>query len=276
MNSKFIYVERHIRSQINQLYRNILIQQCNLEQQMLQNALAISTQAPNIFACYLMKGPGYMALLAGEVIHIIKCVPVEVKVLHTKECYNQLPVIRANRTFFLTPQTHVLLKQGTQTSCNLLASTMYFLGDSWYKLPPKPVATVPPITIKPLTKPTWKYISPGSLATSGIYTDEDLKNLRDHIMFSAERPAVLNTVARSVMSRTSTLHEGSIANLLDEASIEKIAISTWTKFWSKFLIFGNVSAGLIAIYLIVRVAKLVLDTLVHGTLYTPFMVGPSI
>ncbi|KAL6419062.1 hypothetical protein ACFW04_011596 [Cataglyphis niger] len=40
MNSKFVYVEKHICTQINQLYRNILLQQCNLEQQMLQNALA--------------------------------------------------------------------------------------------------------------------------------------------------------------------------------------------------------------------------------------------
>ncbi|KYN28044.1 hypothetical protein ALC57_02544, partial [Trachymyrmex cornetzi] len=30
INSKFVYVERHIRTQINQLYRNILLQQCQL------------------------------------------------------------------------------------------------------------------------------------------------------------------------------------------------------------------------------------------------------
>jgi len=51
--------------------------------------------------------------------------------------------------------------------------------------------------MKPLTKPTWKYISPGALATSGIYSQEDLEGLKDHIMFPAERPAViLNTIRR--------------------------------------------------------------------------------
>ncbi|EZA49469.1 Glutamate dehydrogenase, mitochondrial, partial [Ooceraea biroi] len=204
------------------------------------------------------------ALLAGEVIHIVKCVPVEVKIFRTTECYNQLSVVRDNQTYFVTPQTHVLLKQGTQISCNLLAPTMYLLGDSWYKLAPRPVDTLPPVTMKPLTKPTWKYISPGSLVTSGIYTDQDLETLPDHIMFPAERPAVLNTVARGVMGRPTIIHGGSIANLLDETSIEKIAISTWEKFWNKFLSFGNLSAGCIAIYLLVKVAKLVLDTIVHG------------
>jgi len=52
---------------------------------------------------------------------------------------------------------------------------------------------------------------------------------------------------------------------MDETSIEKIAISTWQKFWSKFLIFdGNISAGLLEIYLIAKVIKLLLDTFVYG------------
>lgn len=264
VNSKFVYVERHIRSQINELYRNILLQQCHLEKQTLQNALAIATQAPDIFAYHLMKGPGFMALLAGEVIHIVKCVPVEVKLIQTTSCYNELPVSRNNETYFMTPQTHILLRQGTQTTCNPLAPTMYLLGDAWYKFTPKPVDTIPPTTMKPLTKPTWKYVSPGALATSGIYTDKDLEELRDHIMFPAERPSVLNTVARGIMGQPSVLHGGSLSNLLDEASIEKIATSAWERFWSKFLIFGNVSAGILGIYLCVRGVKLILDTFVHG------------
>lgn len=265
MNSKFVYVENHIRTQINDLYRNILLQQCRLERKILANSLAIATQSPDIFAYHFMKGPGHMALLSGEVIHIIKCVPVEVRVAQTKECYDQLPVIRGNQTRFLTPQTHILLRQGTQITCNLLAPPMYLLGDAWYRLTPKPIQTLPPITIKPSTTPNWKYTSPGSLATSGIYTENDLNNLRDHIMFPAERPAMLNTLARGMMGQPTAMHGGgSFTNFLDEASVEKIAVSTWNKFWNKFLIFGNISAGFIGIYLAARVIKLILDTIVHG------------
>jgi len=38
VNSKFVYVERHVRPQINQLYRNILLEQYQLEYRMMQNA----------------------------------------------------------------------------------------------------------------------------------------------------------------------------------------------------------------------------------------------
>jgi hypothetical protein len=84
-------------------------------------------------------------------------------------------------------------------------------------------------------------------------------------MFPAERPAMLNTLARGMMGQPTAMHNGgSFSNFLDEASIEKIAISAWEKFWNKFLNFGNISAGFIRIYLAVRAVKLLLDTIVHG------------
>ena len=264
MNTKIVYVERHIRAQASDLYRDILLQQCEIEKKMLRNALAIATQSPDIFAYHITQGPGHMAFLAGEVIHIIKCLPVEVKLAHTNKCYTHLPVTRNNQTYFLTPQTHILLEQGTEVSCNAFAPAMYLLQDSWYKLMPGPVDTKPPTMMKPFTKPTWKYISPGSLATNGIYSQKDLKDLRNYIMFPAERPALLNTIARGIMGQTISINGGSISNLFDEAAIEKIAATAWDKFWNKFLIFGNISAGFIGIYLLLRFCKLILDTVMHG------------
>ncbi|KAM0730290.1 hypothetical protein ACS0PU_004167 [Formica fusca] len=83
-------------------------------------------------------------------------------------------------------------------------------------------------------------------------------------MFPAERPAVLNSIARGVMGRSASIQGGSISNLLDKSVVEKIAISTWQKFWNKFLIFGDISAGIMGNYLSVTIFKLILDTIVHG------------
>ena len=43
---------------------------------------------------------------------------------------------------------------------------------------------------------------------------------------------------------------------IDEALIEKIAISASEKFWNRFLIFGNVSAEIIRISISARIIKL--------------------
>ncbi|EFN77719.1 hypothetical protein EAI_03510, partial [Harpegnathos saltator] len=66
INSKFVYVEKHIRTQIKYLYRDILQQRCNLEQQIIKNALSIAIHSPDEFAYQFMKGPGYMATISGE------------------------------------------------------------------------------------------------------------------------------------------------------------------------------------------------------------------
>jgi hypothetical protein len=249
---------------MTQLYRDVLTQRCNLEQQILKNALTVAAQIPDEFAYHLMKGPGYMAVVAGEVVHIIKCIPVEVRIRRTQECYHQLPVVKANQSYYLSPRTHILLKTGTQLDCNSFVPPMYLLGDGWYKLLPGPVETIPPIIMKPMTQPTWKYTSPSSLATSGIYTDEDLSKLREHIMFPAERASVLDIVARGVAGQAIANQGISLSNMLDERSIRQIVDSTWNRIWGSFITFGTASAGLLGIYFASRTIKLIIDTIIHG------------
>ncbi|KYN35007.1 hypothetical protein ALC56_10665, partial [Trachymyrmex septentrionalis] len=69
-----------------------------------------------------------------------------------------------------------------------------------------------------------------SLATSSIYSNEDLNRLKNHIMFLVKKPSTFNTIAR---------------------------------LWQSFITFDSASAGIFAIFIIVRVAKLVIDTLIY-------------
>ena len=60
VNSKFIYVERHIHTEVNRLYHDVRTQGCILEQQVFRNTLTLATQSPAEFAYHLMKGPIYI------------------------------------------------------------------------------------------------------------------------------------------------------------------------------------------------------------------------
>ena len=96
-----------------------------------------------------MKGPGYMAMTAGEVVHVIKCVPVEVIVQHGEECYAEFKVMKGNITLFLTPQTNIIKGIGTKVTCTStsILPSYYRIEGSWYKLLPKPTEVLEPITI---------------------------------------------------------------------------------------------------------------------------------
>lgn len=265
VNSKFVYVEKHIRAQMKTLYRDVLVQRCNLERQTIKNSLSIATQAPDEFAYDLMKGPGYMAVAAGEVVHIIKCIPVEVKLQRDDEnCFVELSVERNNKTFFMTPRTHILKSKGTQIQCNEILPQYYFVGDVWYRMMPKPVTALTPEILKPLSEPTWKYTNPADLATSGIYTEKDLDQLRERIMFPVEQSSFLNDLTREMRGHPLADNQGMILKMLNEEAVEKILISSWDRLWSKFLTFGTVSAGIIAILMIIHTIKLLVDIAIRG------------
>uniref|UniRef100_A0ABD2XAL0 Reverse transcriptase RNase H-like domain-containing protein n=1 Tax=Trichogramma kaykai TaxID=54128 RepID=A0ABD2XAL0_9HYME len=264
MNSKFVYVERHIKYQIKNLYRDIVSERCRIERQTLKNSLAIASNSPDQFAYNFMKGPGYMALNAGEVIHILKCIPVEVRLQHGEHCYAELQVSRGNSTYFLTPKTHILKKKGTQVGCNMILPPYYLIDDVWYKILPKPTEAKDPITIRPESRPTWNYISPKYLATSGIYTEKDLDDLSRALMFPLERPALLNGFARELHGATITTKDGTIIRLMNDDVIDKLVETTWGRLWSKFMSFGSASAGVIAILMILHIVKLAVDVILNG------------
>ena len=90
-----------------------------------------------------------MGVSAGEVLHIVKCMPVEDKVQHENYCYAELKVIRNNLTFFLTARTHVLKQRSTRMPCNSLLPSYYFTGNSWYKILPSLTEAIPTTIIRP-------------------------------------------------------------------------------------------------------------------------------
>ena len=233
VNSKFVYVEPHIKKQITQLYLDVVTQRCNLET--IKNSLAIAVDSPDQFA-YNLIGSGYTAIVAGEVIHIFKCLAVELKIAHGNECYNQLQVLKNNDTWFKTPRTHILLKHGTQIACNNLIPSYYKVGTSWFKVSPKPIETLPPAIINPNTELTWVYQDPTDLANSGIYSESDLQKLREHINFPLEKPALLNSLARGMTGKSTVNQGGTLLNLFNQEEIEQLAegarLRLWQKFWN--------------------------------------------
>jgi len=53
-------------------------------------------------------------------------------------------------------------------------------------------------------------------------------------------------------------------NLLVEKSLDKIAENTGTCLWKGFVSFRSASAGILAIFIIIRLIKLIIDTIIHG------------
>lgn len=99
INSKFVYVERHIREQMTDLYKGVIKQKCLLEQQIMEQALTQIRTRPDKMAASLMKEPGYMAIPAGEVVHLVKCIPVTCVVMKEEQCYSSVQLLEIPVTY---------------------------------------------------------------------------------------------------------------------------------------------------------------------------------
>ena len=127
---------------------------------------------------------------------------------------------------------------------------MYLFDQTWYKLLPNSVQSIAPTIIKPLTKATWKYTNPSSLAKSGIYSHSDFDKLQNHIMFPAEKPMIFNSLAREITGLP-TINQGiSLKNFFNQEVIDKVAESAWGRFLTVCRNFGTTSAGLIRLIII--------------------------
>ena len=219
---------------------------------------------PDLFAHHLMKGPGYMAVIAGEVAHVTKCIPTEVARRPTQDCFLELPITFNNQSAFLTPKTRVITRTGTATDCNPLIPIMYLMRGGWVSLTPQPATAAPPQTLEPLSLPKWHYTDAEYLASSGIYTEKDLSRLREHIMFPLEHPPQMKNFAKAAAGHRVPLNGFSINNLLDEDALSRIAGTTAERLWGGFLKFGTATAGFIGIWLIIKAIKTVADTIIHG------------
>lgn len=271
VNSKFVFIEKFLGNHLKALYNDVMVQKCAMEKQILSNQLSIAEYSAEEFAFSYMKGAGYTAIKLGESIHILKCIPVKLKIRHTDECYLELPVFHGNISVFVSPKTRIIRTQGTQIECNDILPVMYQIDDEWYELSPKPKKTFPPQKLKPLTKPKWKYISPESLATSGIYSEINLARLRDHIMHPVEQTALVHTMIRGAMGHEIPKNTFSFYNFMDEKTLKKIAESTSKRIWNGFVIFGSTTAGILGIWMTFKIFKLIIDTIIHGlTIYSVF------
>ena len=100
--------------------------------------------SPDGVAHKIMTKPGYIGKLTRETINIVKCIPTEVKIQQLDRCYQELPVLRNNKTCtfgfmifgFMLPRTHKIIQIGTEIPSSKILPQQYKIDGLWYKLIP--------------------------------------------------------------------------------------------------------------------------------------------
>lgn len=268
INAKFVHVEGKTREQMSELYYDVLNKKCESDLAILRESLSLAYLSPDSFA-YDLMGPGYMAHLSGELIHIVKCVAVEVEIRDNLEtCFNQIPVNYREMDMFLSYKTKILIKHGTERKCNKLLPVGFKIGNTWIIFTPTLTIIEAPHMLSPELKNVWTPEEIKNLATGGLYSEDDMKDYMRQIAFSISREVILDNTAATI-SRV----EEEATTATDRYSIfeygywQNIAL----RYWKSFQSFGSVSSGLIMILIIFYIIKEIVNIFIRGfTLHKVF------
>ncbi|KAL7301579.1 hypothetical protein TKK_0005593 [Trichogramma kaykai] len=77
INTKALFLEKHLIGQMRKIYDALMLERCKLERKDIEDALAIATLQPSELAYQILGERGFMSLVAGEALHIVKCFRVE-------------------------------------------------------------------------------------------------------------------------------------------------------------------------------------------------------
>lgn len=267
-NTKISYLSRHVKTQFNTLYKDILTHRCNLERQTMLNSIHLANTDPDEFAMIIMKARGYTAYVAGEVAHLVECKEVECKIRQDNNCFHDLPATCNNESVFLKPRTHVISTYGRRKDCSNILPAMMEINGKWCQFTPQIARALPPQILQPMTKPTWKYEDLDDISNGGIYTKEELAKFQEHIIFPSNKPAILEDITRKIQGGNTYESQADYKNLLNIKDIEEMAESKFNELWKNFMQFGSASAGILMIILIFQAIAAIINISIHGyTLY---------
>ena len=127
---------------------------CDNRRRILQSKLQAISGTQNEHALRDIYGPGYQVVPAGPAAaYIIRCVPVQVTLVSTGNCTNEVPVVVAlgseeggrtrteddqellsanQTTMFMDPITRNLKRFGTEVPCSQDMPIRWLLDDKWY------------------------------------------------------------------------------------------------------------------------------------------------
>ena len=101
-----------------------------------------------------------------------------------------------------------MIRTGTQIDCDTIIPPYYKIDNNWISLTPTPRKIEKNITVfNPKIIKNWTPEKLNSLATSRIYTQQDLEKFKERLLFPMEKKSIMNTIAKFTQSANSAKDE---------------------------------------------------------------------
>lgn len=259
VNTKFMYVQNHIADQIEKMYHDILFQQCLHKRTTLINLLTLGFSDPEQFAYSLMHTEGYTAILAGELTHLIQCLPVNVSYRSDTTCYLEIPITYNEKPAFLTPRNRLVAYHGTEVICNPLYDVAYNFSNIWTVTTNNAHVMIPPHKLNPNIQQNWKFDYDLNLGKAGLYSTKDIEKLARKMLLPTERAAIANILVNTLHNDKTNKQGVSFYKLIDDDSIKKSISHYASSLLQKLTTFGIYCSTAIGIITLIKATMTIIE-----------------
>ena len=260
-NNKMDFLFHTNRKSMEKAYEETVRNDCRLNREILRTKLAVAITNPNIVTPLLPLEKGIFGRMMGEVLFTYKCSQVNVVLAQTIECTNELPVVFQGKLRYVEPITRILSPPGTvikSINCsNVLAPIYQITPTTWVSLPGKVKVDNPKqLELMALEKgQTFKELE--GIATSGLYSPADIDAARKYILFPQQQQKVMTEIVQLSMQGGSG--EPDFERLLSPDHFKRATLNTLKKMWGRFLVFGQAMSGLMGVYFVITLIKVVIS-----------------
>lgn len=264
LNTKLLYLDHHIGSQLVNLYSDLLHRQCRQKQASLRNLLTLSKIDPEGFAYALTNEPGYSSMMMGEVVYVLKCSTVNVTFRTVPKCYQEIPVTYLDKPAFVTPRNRLITYHANEVICSPLYPVIYNLSKTWTIMNQSPSSTLQPTILNPNEPPTWKFNYTLHIGTAGLYSQEHLEAYTRQMLFVNERSAINNIIAQTLYNPNTDRQGLHFNNLIDEEKIKQKIETFFSNLLTSFQTFGIWVSTVIGIVTVVKCLIYFIEVLING------------
>ena len=256
-NNKMDYLYHHNLLTTASIYQKSIENDCKLNREILRTKLALTITNSDITAPLLPLPEGTFARVMGEVIHTYKCKKVRVELAAVDECTNELPVMYQGQQVYLEPVTRVIISNPIgikKLTCSNVLAPMYEWGDgNWITLPDRKRTTAPEkLEMMKLVQPH-RFQEFLNTQEGGIYDIKDINAARKFLLFPEKRARVLTEMVYRALEGGGGRPDFEL--LLHPDHFKKATQKTMEKMWGRFLVFGQLTAGFIGVYVIMVFIK---------------------
>ncbi|QPL15378.1 glycoprotein [Hymenopteran anphe-related virus OKIAV71] len=271
VNSKIVYVLRHVKEQVDSLYDRVSHDRCIAETKIIHNMLALAVISPQEFAYEYFNAPGHTAVVLGETIYVSKCVPVSVNFTKVaNKCYKELPVTVNGETMFMLPRSRILSGIGTEVDCSGLLTVKYKLTHEWYTVGSNLIVTSAPERLDFSNKDDWTFRTIDDLIETGIYTLEDLEAVQKIIMTPIQKNALTERISRTIQGESELPTGSNVIHLFTEEDLKTLAKDSVRSVLGSIAdgihYLGDICSFIVGSFIILRFIKFILNFIINGVL----------